>query len=139
MQTKLWHKLFHFHLPFRIWKVWKGRENLQKFEYLENEKSFLDEIKSIFHSFWRPIIWSKNKKLIKNSRHKLNVVERTTAKNYHPISLLSVVNKAFEKLVNDRTVDHLEKCGLFSGFQYGFKSSRSTADPLIVVYDRIGF
>ena len=24
---------------------------LQKFEYLENEKSFLDEIKSIFHSF----------------------------------------------------------------------------------------
>ena len=36
-----------------------------KFEYLENEKSFLDEIKKIFHSFWRPIIWWKNKKLIK--------------------------------------------------------------------------
>ena len=28
-----------------------------KFEYLENEKSFLDEIKSAFYSFWRPIIW----------------------------------------------------------------------------------
>ena len=26
-------------------------EKIQKFEYLENEKSFLDEIKSIFHSF----------------------------------------------------------------------------------------
>ena len=27
---------------------------LQKFEYLENEKSFLDEIKNIFHSFKGP-------------------------------------------------------------------------------------
>ena len=30
---------------------------IKKFEYLENEKSFLDEIKSIFQSFWRAIIW----------------------------------------------------------------------------------
>ena len=29
----------------------KEGKNLQKFEYLENEKSFLDEVKSIFHSF----------------------------------------------------------------------------------------
>ena len=34
-----------------------GKTELQKFEYLENEESFLDEIKSIFHSFWRAIIW----------------------------------------------------------------------------------
>ena len=52
-----------------------------------------------------------------------NVGERSTAKNYHPVSLLSVVSKVFEKLVNDRIVDHLEKCGLFSDFQYGFRSS----------------
>ena len=42
-----------------------------------------------------------------------NVGERSTAKNYHPVSLLSVVSKVFEKLVNNRIVDHLEKCGLF--------------------------
>ena len=29
------------------------------------------------------------------------------------------------------------KCGLFSDFQYGFRSSRSTADLLTVVSDRI--
>ena len=52
-----------------------------------------------------------------------NVGERSTAKNYHPVSLLSVVSKVFEKLVNNRIVDHLEKCGLFSDFQYGFRSS----------------
>ena len=48
-----------------------------------------------------------------------------------------MVSKVFEKLVNNRIFDHLEKCGLFSDFQYGFRSSRSTADLLTVVSDRI--
>ena len=52
-----------------------------------------------------------------------NVGERSTAKNYRPVSLLSVVSKVFEKLVNNRIVDQLEKCGLFSDIQYGFKFS----------------
>ena len=66
-----------------------------------------------------------------------NGEERSTAKNYCPVSLLSVVSKVFEKLVNNRIVDHLEKCDLFSDFQYGFRSSPSTADLLTVVSDRI--
>ena len=66
-----------------------------------------------------------------------NVGERSAAKNYRPISLLSVVSKVFEKLVNNRIVDHLEKCGLFSDFQYGFRSSQSTADLFTIVSDRI--
>ena len=57
--------------------------------------------------------------------------------NYRPVSLLSVVSKVFEKLVNNRIVDHLDKCGLFSDFQCGFRSSQSTADLLTVVSDRI--
>ena len=52
-----------------------------------------------------------------------NVGERSTAKNYHSVGLLSVVSKVFEKLVNNRIVDHLENCGLFSDFQDGFRSS----------------
>ena len=66
-----------------------------------------------------------------------NVGERSTAKNYRPVSLLSVISKVFEKLVNNRIVDHLEKGGLFSDFQYSFRSSRLTADLLTVVSDRI--
>ena len=52
-----------------------------------------------------------------------NVGERSTAKNCHPVSLLSVITKVFEKLINNRIVDHLEKCALFSDFKYGFRSS----------------
>ena len=40
----------------------KGRTEIQTFEYIENKKSFLDEIKSIFHSF---------SKFLRNSGHKL--------------------------------------------------------------------
>ena len=41
-----------------------------------------------------------------------NVGGRSTTKNYHPVSLLSVVSIFFEKRVNNRIVDNLEKCGL---------------------------
>ena len=71
-----------------------------------------------------------------------NVGERSTAKNYCPVSLLSVVSKVSEKLVNNNVVDQrndLEKCGLSSDFQYGFRSCRSTTDLLTVVSDRIAW
>ena len=66
-----------------------------------------------------------------------NVGERSTAKNYCPVSLLSVVSKLFEKLVSNSIVEHLEKCGLLSDFQYGFRSFQSTINLLTVLSDRI--
>ena len=66
-----------------------------------------------------------------------NVGQGSTAKNYCPITVLSAVTKVLEKLVKNRIVDHLEKCGHFSDFQYGFRLSRSTADLLTVVSNRI--
>ena len=50
-------------------RVKEERMEIQKFEYLENEDSFLDEMKNLFHSFWRAIIWWK----IKGTEHKLKV------------------------------------------------------------------
>ena len=66
-----------------------------------------------------------------------NVGEKSVAKNYHLVSILSVVCKVYEKLVNNKLVDYLEKCGIFTDFQYGFRSRRSTADLLRVVSDTI--
>ena len=43
--------------PFEFGKSGKEEEKIQKLKYLENEKSFLDEIESTFHSFGRAIIW----------------------------------------------------------------------------------
>lgn len=55
-----------------------------------------------------------------------NVGERSVVKNYCSLSLLSVVSICFEKLLNNRFVDHIEKCGLFLDFQDGFWSSHPT-------------
>ena len=42
-----------------------------------------------------------------------NVGEGANAKKYYRVRLLLVVSKIFEKLVNNRLVSHLEKCGVF--------------------------
>ena len=66
-----------------------------------------------------------------------NVWERSAAKNCCPVSLLSLISKIFEKLVNNRIIDHIDKSGLFLDFQHEFRSSQSTADLLAVVSGRI--
>ena len=66
-----------------------------------------------------------------------NVGERFTTKNCCPVTLLSAVSKIFEKLVNNRLVDHLEENGQLFDFQYGFRSALSINNLLTVVSDRI--
>ena len=65
-----------------------------------------------------------------------NVGERCMAKNYHPVSLLSVISKVYQKIVNNRHDDHLQKCAV-SDFQYFFRFSRPTVYLLTVAFDRI--
>ena len=40
---------------------------IQKFEYIKNEKSLLYEIKSIFHKYLGAVIWWKNEKIANTS------------------------------------------------------------------------
>ena len=47
--------------------------------------------------------------------------------NYRPISLLSSLSKVFEKVLNIRTVEFLEKYQLFSNKQFRFRPKRSRA------------
>ena len=69
--------------------------------------------------------------VFKNLRAKVNKQLKTTT--LFVTSLLSVVSKVFEKLLNKRIVDHLKKCGIFSDFQYRFRSSRSNSNLLTVI------
>ena len=40
----------------------EGKSEIQKFEYLENEKNFLEGVKNIFHNYLGTIIcWIKEK------------------------------------------------------------------------------
>ena len=64
-----------------------------------------------------------------------NVGERSTTKHYRPVSLLSVISKFFERLVNNRIVDHLKKRDLFSDFQYGFRAFNRSGATRAVALD----
>ena len=50
-----------FIYPIESEKCGKKGKKIQQFGYVNNENSFFDEIKGVFHSFWRTIIWCKNK------------------------------------------------------------------------------
>ena len=62
-----------------------------------------------------------------------NFWERSTAKTTTLLVFFLWLVKSLKNLKNNRIVDHLEKCSLFSYFQ----SSQSIADLLAVVSDRI--
>ena len=52
MQDNLWHHKYSTSIcPFESGKCGKKRKKLQKSEYLENEKSFFDEIQKNFIVF----------------------------------------------------------------------------------------
>ena len=113
-------------------KYGKEGKKLQKSEYLENEKSFLDEIKNIFHSFWRPIIWWKNKNLIKKIAD-TSFEERSSS--YKEISLNVHNQTPVQKFCAACATCHMKTClenflkpqqsglkwwNLFSFFQWRF-------------------
>ena len=83
------------------------------------------------HSF--PSCWKMSSvvPIFKNSG------ERSDARNYRPISLLPIMSKIFECLLNNTLVKHIESLGLLSDHQYGFRGGRSTADLLAVVTERV--
>ena len=66
-----------------------------------------------------------------------NAGDRCSPSQYRPISLLSVMSKLFESVINKAVISHLDRNKLLSDNQYGFRSSRSTADILTVITHRV--
>ena len=57
--------------------------------------------------------------------------------NYRPISVLSCINKIFEKILFKRIYNFLEKHSVLYEFQYGFRQGHSTTHALIEIVDKI--
>lgn len=57
--------------------------------------------------------------------------------NYRPISLLSILSKILEKVVNKRLVDFLEKYELLSSRQFGFRRGKSTEDAVQLLTETV--
>ena len=61
----------------------------------------------------------------------------TSANNYRPISILSVVSKIMERAVHIQLVDYLESNNLLSSQQFGFRKGRSTELASTLLLDDI--
>ena len=57
--------------------------------------------------------------------------------NYRPISILSTLNKIYEKILYARLVSYIEKFNIFYKFQFGFRTNHSTEHALIEIVDQI--
>ena len=57
--------------------------------------------------------------------------------NYRPISLLSNIDKIFEKVVYSRLISFLNQHKIFSKNQFGFRSKHSTNDALVNITEQI--
>lgn len=63
--------------------------------------------------------------------------DKTEPGNYRPISVLSVISKVFEKLVNNRLVKFLEKHNILYKHQYGFREKHSTKLSVINLVNQL--
>ena len=63
--------------------------------------------------------------------------DETDPCNYHPISLLSVFNRLFEKSMYKRLRSYCEKNGIFLSSQYGFTDNCSTQHAILDILNKI--
>ena len=57
--------------------------------------------------------------------------------NYRPVSLLCIISKVFEKLMNNRVNDFLSNPKILYEFQFGFRKKHSTYLAHLILLDRI--
>lgn len=56
--------------------------------------------------------------------------------NYRPISILPIISKILEKIVNDQLINFLEANKILNENQFGFRKNRGTKDALIQFTDK---
>ena len=63
----------------------------------------------------------------------------TSVNSYRPISILSSINKIFEKIIYSRLTKYIDKFQLLYRYQYGFRKNHSTDHALTELVDQIRF
>jgi len=63
--------------------------------------------------------------------------DSTALENYRPISLLSVISKALEKVVCSRLTKYLDENNILNPAQYGFRPGRDTTQPIVQLLNKL--
>ena len=60
-----------------------------------------------------------------------------STENYRPISLLSNIDKIYQKLMHKRLIDFIDRCNCLYPQQFGFRTNHSTSTALINYTEKI--
>ena len=63
--------------------------------------------------------------------------DHTVTMSYRPVSLTSVISKLAERVIGGRLRHFLERSGVLSSAQSGFRTGRSTTEPLLLLVDDV--
>ena len=63
--------------------------------------------------------------------------DQTSVNNFRPISILSPINKVFEKILYSRLIKYIDKSNILYKYQFGFRKKHSTEHALIELVDQI--
>ena len=63
--------------------------------------------------------------------------DSTSLNNYRPISILSTINKIFEKILHTRLTKYIDDFNILYKYQFGFRKNHSTELALIEIVDQI--
>ena len=101
----------HDHLPVKLL--------VDSAQYISNPLSYIFNLSLQLGQFPDPLKIAKISPVYKKG-------DRDQPGNYRPISVLPVLSKIFEKLVNNRLIEYLEKHNILYKHQYGFREGHST-------------
>ena len=65
--------------------------------------------------------------------------DETLPENYRPISLLSIYNRLFEKILYRRLIKFIDKNDILYDLQYGFRNKHSTQHAILDIVNTIHF
>lgn len=92
-------------------------------------------ILEVFNNIWTkcmfPKIWKKGKLVLIEKPKK----EKNAKQTYRPICLLNEMGKLYERLINKKLQEDIEKKGGLSDLQFGFRKGKSTVDALSQVME----
>ena len=100
-------------------------------------ETLADIIKELVNLTFETGIFPNSLKLVKVIPIFKNKVSDQDVNNYRPISILSNIDKIFEKLVASRLNLFLEKFNVLSNRQFGFRKNHSTELALIALTEDI--
>ena len=130
-----------YHLKFKL--LWMAAQNegvtktIASFYWDDSGTVFLGRLTIFIPISYLPTFSESNAWAYPPKLKMLNIIpivkadDETDTSNYRPISLLSNVNRIFEKIMYGRMRDFIKKYSLLYSSRYGFRQAHSTQHAIL--------